>query len=329
MGLPIERLVIATNVNDILVRTLAVRPLRAARRSWRPRRRRWIFRYRRISSGCCSTRTAATRAAIAQAHGGARREEAASRSRETALGGFAQIFEAGRADEDETRATIRDVHRSRAVICSIRTARSVSRWRASSRSKRPFAVVVLGTAHPAKFPEAVEQATGMRPPCPRGSPILAGARAVRSPARRSGDDRQIRDRTFPRRGRGRSMSASARVTKLDSGITVVTDNDAASGDRLARHLGRRRLPPRGGERERRFPSSRAHGLQGNRAPQRPPDRRGNRGRRRRPQRVDGLRGDGLLTRACSATTCRSRSTSSPTFSPRRPSIPTNSRASRT
>ena len=28
------------------------------------------------------------------------------------------------------------------------------------------AVVALGTAHPAKFPDAVEKATGMRPPLP-------------------------------------------------------------------------------------------------------------------------------------------------------------------
>ena len=57
MGLPIERLVIATNVNDILARTLGDRRLRAARRHARPPRRRWTSRCRRISSGCCSRPT--------------------------------------------------------------------------------------------------------------------------------------------------------------------------------------------------------------------------------------------------------------------------------
>ena len=59
MGLPIERLVVATNVNDILARTLATGTTSCAR--WcRPRRRRWTSRCRRISSGCCSRPTAAT-----------------------------------------------------------------------------------------------------------------------------------------------------------------------------------------------------------------------------------------------------------------------------
>ncbi len=58
MGLPIDRLVIATNVNDILARTLATGSYEHATSS-RPRRPRWTSRCRRISSGCCSTPMAA------------------------------------------------------------------------------------------------------------------------------------------------------------------------------------------------------------------------------------------------------------------------------
>ena len=61
MGLPIDRLVVATNVNDILARTFATGDLRNRATSWRPRRRRWTSRCRRISSGCCSRPAAATR----------------------------------------------------------------------------------------------------------------------------------------------------------------------------------------------------------------------------------------------------------------------------
>ena len=32
--------------------------------------------------------------------------------------------------------------------------------------KPPSPIVILSTAHPAKFPDAVEQATGVRPPLP-------------------------------------------------------------------------------------------------------------------------------------------------------------------
>ena len=60
MGLPIERLIVATNENDILARALASGATsRAASR--RRSRRRWISRCPRISSGCCSRRPAATR----------------------------------------------------------------------------------------------------------------------------------------------------------------------------------------------------------------------------------------------------------------------------
>ena len=51
MGLPIERLVIATNANDILVRTLATRAVTRPGRSRPHNRRQWTFRYPRISNG--------------------------------------------------------------------------------------------------------------------------------------------------------------------------------------------------------------------------------------------------------------------------------------
>ena len=61
MGLPIERLVVATNVNDILHRTLDDRPLRGARRQPPPPRPRWTSRSRRTSSACSSRSKTAIR----------------------------------------------------------------------------------------------------------------------------------------------------------------------------------------------------------------------------------------------------------------------------
>ena len=58
MGLPIERLVIATNQNDILHRTLATGGT-ARRRCGRRSARRWTSRSARTSSGCCSSSTTA------------------------------------------------------------------------------------------------------------------------------------------------------------------------------------------------------------------------------------------------------------------------------
>ena len=60
MGLPIERLIIATNDNDISG-AHASRPANTAPRvSLRRRRRRWTSRYRRISNACCSRPPTAT-----------------------------------------------------------------------------------------------------------------------------------------------------------------------------------------------------------------------------------------------------------------------------
>ena len=83
-----------------------------------------------------------------------------------ALAGIRALFSAGRADEDETAATIRtDAARDLA------SGRSAHRGRRSRSPRRKAAIptmpmVVLGTAHPAKFPDAVEAACGMRPALP-------------------------------------------------------------------------------------------------------------------------------------------------------------------
>jgi threonine synthase len=39
-------------------------------------------------------------------------------------------------------------------------------------------VVTLATAHPAKFPDAVERATGLRPSLPRASAICSTAKSA-------------------------------------------------------------------------------------------------------------------------------------------------------
>ena len=54
MGLPIDKLVVATNEKRHCRPHAGDRPLRDARRQGRPPRRRWISRSRRISNGCCS-----------------------------------------------------------------------------------------------------------------------------------------------------------------------------------------------------------------------------------------------------------------------------------
>lgn len=76
-----------------------------------------------------------------------------------------------RLDDDDTRRVIARTHAERRVLLDPHTAVGVG---AVDRVVLPDApVVCLATAHPAKFPDAVEAATGVRPPLPDAlAPIL-------------------------------------------------------------------------------------------------------------------------------------------------------------
>ena len=72
---------------------------------------------------------------------------------------------AGRASEDETAATIRALRRETGYVADPHTAVALA---VAEKEPRDAAtpMVVLSTAHPAKFPDAVEAATGIRPGLP-------------------------------------------------------------------------------------------------------------------------------------------------------------------
>jgi threonine synthase len=74
-------------------------------------------------------------------------------------------FAAGRADEDEVAATIRTVKRETGHFVDPHTAVGIA---VAEKEPRDPAVpmVVLSTAHAAKFPDAVEAACGVRPQLP-------------------------------------------------------------------------------------------------------------------------------------------------------------------
>jgi len=82
-----------------------------------------------------------------------------------ALTGVREIFDAGRVDEPGTLAAIADCRRRFGEIIDPHTA--VGYVVAQQHRRDPaIPMVVLATAHPAKFPDAVEKATGVRPPLP-------------------------------------------------------------------------------------------------------------------------------------------------------------------
>lgn len=72
-------------------------------------------------------------------------------------------FAAARVDDDETLAEIARVHAATGILIDPHTATGTAAARALDDG-RP--IVTLATAHPAKFPDAVERATGVRPRLP-------------------------------------------------------------------------------------------------------------------------------------------------------------------
>jgi threonine synthase len=82
-----------------------------------------------------------------------------------ALEAIRGLFSAGRADEDETVAIIRTTLRETSRLVDPHTA--VGLAVAEKEIRDPATpMIVLGTAHPAKFPDAVEAACGVRPGLP-------------------------------------------------------------------------------------------------------------------------------------------------------------------
>jgi threonine synthase len=163
MGLPIDRLVIATNVNDILARTLATGTydLREVVPTSSPSMDIQVAsNFERLLFEACARDPAAVRAAMASLAQSRRFVLSAD-----ALAGVRETFSAGRADEQETAATIRTMLRETGHFIDPHTAVGVAV--AEKETRHPAVpMVVLGTAHAAKFPDAVAAACGKRPPLP-------------------------------------------------------------------------------------------------------------------------------------------------------------------
>jgi threonine synthase len=75
------------------------------------------------------------------------------------------LFAGARCDDDETLATIAGTYADTGVLIDPHTAVGLYAARAAWHDSE-VPIVVLATAHPAKFPDAVERATGVRPALP-------------------------------------------------------------------------------------------------------------------------------------------------------------------
>src|SRR5206468_3325618 len=82
-----------------------------------------------------------------------------------ALGGVRELFDAGRLDDEGTLAAIADCRRRFGETLDTHTAVGYAVAQQHRRDAK-VPMIVLSTAHPAKFPDAVQKATGERPALP-------------------------------------------------------------------------------------------------------------------------------------------------------------------
>jgi threonine synthase len=160
MGLPVARLVVATNQNDILHRclTTGVYAPEPVRPSISPSMDIQVSsNFERALFDALGRDAPRLRALMDDLRAGAFTVPP------EALAALRRVYASGRASEPETAAAIaRTLAETGELLCP-HTAVGVA---VAERYLGPEPMITLATAHPAKFPEAVQAATGRRPALP-------------------------------------------------------------------------------------------------------------------------------------------------------------------
>lgn len=162
MGLPIDRLVVATNENDILARTLKTGryEMRGVSATTSPSMDIQISsNFERLLFEAYERDDAAIRSSMESL-----RQSGSFEIQPHALKAIRKEFRAAKASERQVAATIRDTLAATGYLLDPHTAVGVFVAKKFERAKSPM--VTLATAHPAKFPAAVKSASGIDPALP-------------------------------------------------------------------------------------------------------------------------------------------------------------------
>ncbi|MEN8729890.1 MAG: threonine synthase, partial [Desulfuromonadales bacterium] len=162
MGLPIEKLILATNANNILCRFInrgdysidEVHPTFSPSMDIQKASNLERYLYYLFNEDT-------KQLAAAMANFAATGKLAFSDAQIAAIN---QVFASTSIDNEQTLATIRDFHAATNYVLDPHTATGVKAGRDLDRGDYP--VICLATAHPAKFPEAVKRAIGREPQRP-------------------------------------------------------------------------------------------------------------------------------------------------------------------
>jgi threonine synthase len=164
MGLPIERLMIGTNANDILARTLGsgTYEIKGVQPTTSPSMDIQISsNFERLLFEAYGRDGEAIRrlmASLGQSRAFLIEAEPLARIREE--------FSAQAVNEDDVMAEMAETYRKTGYVLDPHSAVGTRAGRALLKQNPEVPVVALSTAHPAKFPDAVERATGVRPALP-------------------------------------------------------------------------------------------------------------------------------------------------------------------
>jgi len=163
MGLPVDRLVVATNTNDILARTFATGTyeIRDVVATMSPSMDIQVSsNFERLLFDATGRDAASVRTLMGSLAQSRRFVVSAQ-----ALKELRTLFSANRADEQECAAEIRAWIKEANYFVDPHTAIALAVAEKETRDTS-VPMVVLSTAHPAKFPAAVKAACGVEPPLP-------------------------------------------------------------------------------------------------------------------------------------------------------------------
>ena len=191
MGLPIEKLVIATNQNDILDRAMRSGDYRThgVRPSISPSMDIQVSsNFERALFDAYGRDGSAVAALMAELKQGGFHISA------NAMAALGAQFASGRCSEEETVDTIRRTFAQTGEILCPHSAVGV---KVAEEHLGTIPMITLATAHPAKFPDAVESAMGQRPALPPRMADLFGRpeRVTRAPDDLAALEALIRERT--------------------------------------------------------------------------------------------------------------------------------------
>ncbi|HYZ34854.1 MAG TPA: threonine synthase, partial [Crenalkalicoccus sp.] len=164
MGLPVERLIVGSNRNDILARFLAANDMsvRSVEPSLSPSMDIQVSsNFERLLFELLGRDAGAT-AAMMRGF----RETGRMPVPDAAWREATRLFHGFALDDAGTLAEIRRLWEGAGYPADPHTAVGTAAAQAMAPADPAIPVVVAATAHPAKFPEAVERAVGLRPPLP-------------------------------------------------------------------------------------------------------------------------------------------------------------------